>query len=169
MYVDQGQRHKTDRILTMGEEVKLIMTHYWLFAGVSLWVKRAPDSDKNIQNVVGLRCRGKYSTRLILLLFLKLDHCLIQSVFSSRLSASQDFSSKTLKRTRKFVIDGVEVSVTTSKIIKDDEKKDEEMRFLRCVRSREQTLNRRAVRSLSVSLSFPPLSRERTPICFHSL
>uniref|UniRef100_A0A665TQZ4 non-specific serine/threonine protein kinase n=1 Tax=Echeneis naucrates TaxID=173247 RepID=A0A665TQZ4_ECHNA len=38
---------------------------------------------------------------------------------------------KTLKRTRKFVIDGVEVSVTTSKIIRDDEKKDEEMRFLR--------------------------------------
>ncbi|KAK5858840.1 hypothetical protein PBY51_002954 [Eleginops maclovinus] len=45
--------------------------------------------------------------------------------------SARDFSSKTLKRTRKFVIDGVEVSVTTSKIIKDDEKKDEEMRFLR--------------------------------------
>lgn len=44
---------------------------------------------------------------------------------------SQNFSSKTLKRTRKFVIDGVEVSVTTSKIIGEDEKKDEEMRFLR--------------------------------------
>uniref|UniRef100_A0A8C8CUN4 non-specific serine/threonine protein kinase n=1 Tax=Oncorhynchus tshawytscha TaxID=74940 RepID=A0A8C8CUN4_ONCTS len=41
------------------------------------------------------------------------------------------FSNKTLKRTRKFVIDGVQVSVTTSKIISDDEKKDEEMRFLR--------------------------------------
>uniref|UniRef100_A0A4W5N074 non-specific serine/threonine protein kinase n=1 Tax=Hucho hucho TaxID=62062 RepID=A0A4W5N074_9TELE len=40
-------------------------------------------------------------------------------------------SVKTLKRTRKFVIDGLEVSVTTSKIIGDDEKKDEEMRFLR--------------------------------------
>ncbi|KAF1579099.1 Serine/threonine-protein kinase 10, partial [Eudyptes moseleyi] len=38
---------------------------------------------------------------------------------------------KTLKRTRKFVVDGVEVSVTTSKIISEDEKKDEEMRFLR--------------------------------------
>ncbi|XP_029375376.1 serine/threonine-protein kinase 10 [Echeneis naucrates] len=45
--------------------------------------------------------------------------------------SARDFSSKTLKRTRKFVIDGVEVSVTTSKIIRDDEKKDEEMRFLR--------------------------------------
>ncbi|KAL8211842.1 UNVERIFIED_CONTAM: serine threonine kinase 10 [Gekko kuhli] len=37
----------------------------------------------------------------------------------------------TLKRTRRFVVDGVEVSVTTSKIISEDEKKDEEMRFLR--------------------------------------
>ncbi|XP_056252981.1 serine/threonine-protein kinase 10 [Seriola aureovittata] len=45
--------------------------------------------------------------------------------------SARDFSSKTLKRTRKFVIDGVEVSVTTSKIIRDDAKKDEEMRFLR--------------------------------------
>uniref|UniRef100_A0A3P9AQ41 non-specific serine/threonine protein kinase n=1 Tax=Esox lucius TaxID=8010 RepID=A0A3P9AQ41_ESOLU len=52
---------------------------------------------------------------------------------SHALSFFQDsrFSKKTLKRTRKFVIDGVEVSVTTSKIISDDEKKDEEMRFLR--------------------------------------
>lgn len=49
------------------------------------------------------------------------------------LFVSQNFSRKTLKKTRKFVIDGVEVSVTTSKIIGDDEKKDEEMRFLRCV------------------------------------
>ncbi|KAG2455641.1 STK10 kinase, partial [Polypterus senegalus] len=39
--------------------------------------------------------------------------------------------NKTLKRTRRFVVDGVEVSVTTSKIIGDDDKKDEEMRFLR--------------------------------------
>uniref|UniRef100_A0A8C4H4J2 non-specific serine/threonine protein kinase n=1 Tax=Dicentrarchus labrax TaxID=13489 RepID=A0A8C4H4J2_DICLA len=47
---------------------------------------------------------------------------------------------KTLKRTRKFVIDGVEVSVTTSKIIRDDEKKDEEMRFLRRQELRELRL-----------------------------
>uniref|UniRef100_A0A673XPY5 non-specific serine/threonine protein kinase n=1 Tax=Salmo trutta TaxID=8032 RepID=A0A673XPY5_SALTR len=46
-------------------------------------------------------------------------------------SRDSRFSNKTLKRTRKFVIDGVQVSVTTSKIISDDEKKDEEMRFLR--------------------------------------
>uniref|UniRef100_A0A671XAB3 non-specific serine/threonine protein kinase n=1 Tax=Sparus aurata TaxID=8175 RepID=A0A671XAB3_SPAAU len=51
-----------------------------------------------------------------------------------------DFSSKTLKRTRKFVVDGVEVSVTTSKIIRDDEKKDEEMRFLRRQELRELRL-----------------------------
>lgn len=54
--------------------------------------------------------------------------------------SSRDFSSKTLKRTRKFVIDGVEVSVTTSKIIGDDEKKDEEMRFLRRQELRELRL-----------------------------
>uniref|UniRef100_A0A7N8X8R9 non-specific serine/threonine protein kinase n=1 Tax=Mastacembelus armatus TaxID=205130 RepID=A0A7N8X8R9_9TELE len=49
-------------------------------------------------------------------------------------------NTKTLKRTRKFVIDGVEVSVTTSKIIGDDEKKDEEMRFLRRQELRELRL-----------------------------
>uniref|UniRef100_A0A8D2ZX51 non-specific serine/threonine protein kinase n=1 Tax=Scophthalmus maximus TaxID=52904 RepID=A0A8D2ZX51_SCOMX len=54
--------------------------------------------------------------------------------------SARDFSSKTLKRTRKFVIDGVEVSVTTSKIIRDDEKKDEEMRFLRRQELRELRL-----------------------------
>uniref|UniRef100_A0A8C6MER7 non-specific serine/threonine protein kinase n=1 Tax=Nothobranchius furzeri TaxID=105023 RepID=A0A8C6MER7_NOTFU len=47
---------------------------------------------------------------------------------------------RTLKRTRKFVVDGVEVSVTTSKIIRDDEKKDEEMRFLRRQELRELRL-----------------------------
>lgn len=31
------------------------------------------------------------------------------------------------------MVDGVEVSITTSKIISEDEKKDEEMRFLRQV------------------------------------
>ncbi|KTG35333.1 hypothetical protein cypCar_00029077 [Cyprinus carpio] len=44
-------------------------------------------------------------------------------------------NKKTLKRTRRFLVDGVELSVTTSKIITDDEKKDEEMRFLRQVHS----------------------------------
>uniref|UniRef100_A0A8C9TT53 non-specific serine/threonine protein kinase n=1 Tax=Scleropages formosus TaxID=113540 RepID=A0A8C9TT53_SCLFO len=53
---------------------------------------------------------------------------------------SDRFSNKTLKRTRKFVVDGVEVSVTTSKIIRDDEKKDEEMRFLRRQELRELRL-----------------------------
>ncbi|NXK75961.1 STK10 kinase, partial [Amazona guildingii] len=52
---------------------------------------------------------------------------------SSGMTNLQDsrMQKKTLKRTRKFVVDGVEVSVTTSKIISEDEKKDEEMRFLR--------------------------------------
>lgn len=38
---------------------------------------------------------------------------------------------KTLKKTRKFMVDGVEVSVTTSKIITDNDTKNQEMRFLR--------------------------------------
>uniref|UniRef100_A0A672SMU3 non-specific serine/threonine protein kinase n=1 Tax=Sinocyclocheilus grahami TaxID=75366 RepID=A0A672SMU3_SINGR len=50
---------------------------------------------------------------------------------SLNLSSDMSDSKKTLKRTRKFLVDGVELSVTTSKIITDDEKKDEEMRFLR--------------------------------------
>lgn len=40
---------------------------------------------------------------------------------------------KTLKKTRKFMIDGVEVSVTTSKIVTENDTKSEEMRFLRWV------------------------------------
>ncbi|XP_029028761.1 serine/threonine-protein kinase 10 [Betta splendens] len=55
-------------------------------------------------------------------------------------TSARDFSNKTLKRTRRFMIDGVEVSVTTSKIISDDEKKDEEMRFLRRQELRELRL-----------------------------
>ncbi|XP_031434512.1 STE20-like serine/threonine-protein kinase isoform X2 [Clupea harengus] len=38
---------------------------------------------------------------------------------------------KTMKKTRKFMVDGVEVSVTTSKIITDNDTKSEELRFLR--------------------------------------
>lgn len=49
-------------------------------------------------------------------------------------------NNKTLKRTRRFVVDGVEVSVTTSKIIGEDEKKTEEMRFLRRQELRELRL-----------------------------
>ncbi|XP_029439515.1 serine/threonine-protein kinase 10 isoform X2 [Rhinatrema bivittatum] len=48
--------------------------------------------------------------------------------------------NRTLKRTRRFVVDGVEVSITTSKIISEDEKKDEEMRFLRRQELREMRL-----------------------------
>ncbi|XP_054634651.1 STE20-like kinase b [Dunckerocampus dactyliophorus] len=47
---------------------------------------------------------------------------------------------KTLKKTRKFVVDGVEVSVTTSKIITDHDTKNEEMRFLRRQELRELRL-----------------------------
>ncbi|MEE6485877.1 hypothetical protein FKM82_014441 [Ascaphus truei] len=47
---------------------------------------------------------------------------------------------KTLKKTRKFVVDGVEVSVTTSKIVTDNDHKSEEMRFLRRQELRELRL-----------------------------
>ncbi|XP_077469889.1 STE20-like serine/threonine-protein kinase isoform X2 [Stigmatopora argus] len=47
---------------------------------------------------------------------------------------------KTLKKTRKFLVDGVEVSVTTSKIVTDDDAKNEEMRFLRRQELRELRL-----------------------------
>uniref|UniRef100_A0A8C1KYB4 non-specific serine/threonine protein kinase n=1 Tax=Cyprinus carpio TaxID=7962 RepID=A0A8C1KYB4_CYPCA len=74
---------------------------------------------------------------LITHLFYSLKSCyhthnsLISSLpIFSHLFFHQD-NKKTLKRTRRFLVDGVELSVTTSKIITDDEKKDEEMRFLR--------------------------------------
>ncbi|XP_076831711.1 STE20-like serine/threonine-protein kinase isoform X2 [Brachyhypopomus gauderio] len=47
---------------------------------------------------------------------------------------------KTLKKTRKFMVDGVEVSVTTSKIITDNDTKSEELRFLRRQELRELRL-----------------------------
>ncbi|KAM4702835.1 STE20-like serine/threonine-protein kinase [Rhinophrynus dorsalis] len=47
---------------------------------------------------------------------------------------------KTLKKTRKFIVDGVEVSVTTSKIVTDNDHKSEEMRFLRRQELRELRL-----------------------------
>ncbi|XP_077585257.1 STE20-like serine/threonine-protein kinase isoform X3 [Stigmatopora nigra] len=69
---------------------------------------------------------------------------------SSFLSKSNDGGSlsiqelkrqkKTLKKTRKFLVDGMEVSVTTSKIVTDDDAKNEEMRFLRRQELRELRL-----------------------------
>uniref|UniRef100_A0A8B9K8P3 non-specific serine/threonine protein kinase n=1 Tax=Astyanax mexicanus TaxID=7994 RepID=A0A8B9K8P3_ASTMX len=62
---------------------------------------------------------------------------------SSFLSKSKEGSvrqKKTLKKTRKFLVDGVEVSVTTSKIITDNDTKSEELRFLRRQELRELRL-----------------------------
>ncbi|XP_070608892.1 STE20-like serine/threonine-protein kinase isoform X2 [Erythrolamprus reginae] len=47
---------------------------------------------------------------------------------------------KTLKKTRKFIIDGVEVSVTTSKIVTESDSKSEELRYLRRQELRELRL-----------------------------
>uniref|UniRef100_A0A3P8NTS6 non-specific serine/threonine protein kinase n=1 Tax=Astatotilapia calliptera TaxID=8154 RepID=A0A3P8NTS6_ASTCA len=55
-------------------------------------------------------------------------------------SVSIQRQKKTLKKTRKFIVDGVEVSVTTSKIITDNDTKNEEMRFLRRQELRELRL-----------------------------
>ncbi|KFV54640.1 Serine/threonine-protein kinase 10, partial [Tyto alba] len=61
----------------------------------------------------------------------KPGRCFMAASFPPLPTQDSRMHKKTLKRTRKFVVDGVEVSVTTSKIISEDEKKDEEMRFLR--------------------------------------
>uniref|UniRef100_A0A673MRJ6 non-specific serine/threonine protein kinase n=1 Tax=Sinocyclocheilus rhinocerous TaxID=307959 RepID=A0A673MRJ6_9TELE len=47
---------------------------------------------------------------------------------------------KTMKKTRKFMVDGVEVSVTTSKIVTDNDTMSEELRFLRRQELRELRL-----------------------------
>ncbi|CAL8355475.1 unnamed protein product, partial [Boreogadus saida] len=63
---------------------------------------------------------------------------------------------KTMKKTRKFMVDGVEVSVTTSKIVTDNDAKDEELRFLRRQELRElrflQKEEQRAQQQLSNKL-----------------
>uniref|UniRef100_A0A3P9C6D0 non-specific serine/threonine protein kinase n=1 Tax=Maylandia zebra TaxID=106582 RepID=A0A3P9C6D0_9CICH len=62
------------------------------------------------------------------------------SSFLSKAKEAGSRQKKTLKKTRKFIVDGVEVSVTTSKIITDNDTKNEEMRFLRRQELRELRL-----------------------------
>uniref|UniRef100_A0A9J8BZH7 non-specific serine/threonine protein kinase n=1 Tax=Cyprinus carpio carpio TaxID=630221 RepID=A0A9J8BZH7_CYPCA len=62
-------------------------------------------------------------------------HCLVAISISDN-----KMQKKTLKKTRKFIVDGVEVSVTTSKILTDNDTKSEEMRFLRRQELRELRL-----------------------------
>lgn len=52
-------------------------------------------------------------------------------VYKVVLAQDAKYQKKTLKKTRKFMVDGVEVSVTTSKIVTDNDTKSEELRFLR--------------------------------------
>ncbi len=58
-----------------------------------------------------------------------------ENIFIKLYSIPQDAKrqKKTLKKTRKFMVDGVEVSVTTSKIVTDNDTKSEELRFLRYI------------------------------------
>ncbi|XP_072342097.1 STE20-like serine/threonine-protein kinase [Scyliorhinus torazame] len=59
---------------------------------------------------------------------------------------------KTLKKTRKFVVDGVEVSVTTSKVVSEDDKKDQDMRSARRQELREHRLRQREEQRLQSQL-----------------
>ncbi|XP_051956602.1 serine/threonine-protein kinase 10-like [Xyrauchen texanus] len=63
-------------------------------------------------------------------------------------------SKKTLKRTRKFWVDDTEVCVTTTKVISDDETKDEEMRFLRRQELRELRLLQKEQHRAQAILNF---------------
>ncbi|XP_056312534.1 STE20-like kinase b [Danio aesculapii] len=71
---------------------------------------------------------------------------------------------KTLKKTRKFMVDGVEVSVTTSKIITDNDTKNEEMRFLRRQELRELRLLQKEEQRAQQQLS-NKLQQQRDQIC----
>lgn len=55
----------------------------------------------------------------------------LDNVHEVVLKQDSKYQKKTLKKTRKFMVDGVEVSVTTSKIVTDNDTKNEELRFLR--------------------------------------
>ncbi|XP_053305819.1 STE20-like serine/threonine-protein kinase [Spea bombifrons] len=72
---------------------------------------------------------------------LSISSFLTKSKESGSLSVQESKrQKKTLKKTRKFMVDGVEVSVTTSKIVTDNDSKNEEMRFLRRQELRELRL-----------------------------
>uniref|UniRef100_A0A8C2Z5Z1 non-specific serine/threonine protein kinase n=1 Tax=Cyclopterus lumpus TaxID=8103 RepID=A0A8C2Z5Z1_CYCLU len=71
---------------------------------------------------------------------------------------------KTLKKTRKFMVDGVEVSVTTSKIVTDSDTKSEEMRFLRRQELRELRLLQKEEQRAQQQLS-NKLQQQREQIC----
>ncbi|KAM4676123.1 LOW QUALITY PROTEIN: serine/threonine-protein kinase 10 [Discoglossus pictus] len=84
-------------------------------------------------------CSTSVSDSMDISLNLSADLSLNKETGSLSLRESR-LHNKTLKRTRRYVVEGVEVSVTTSKIISEDEKKDEEMRFLRRQELRELRL-----------------------------
>ncbi|XP_052359177.1 STE20-like serine/threonine-protein kinase isoform X1 [Oncorhynchus keta] len=71
---------------------------------------------------------------------------------------------KTLKKTRRFVVDGVEVSVTTSKIITDNDTMNEEMRFLRRQELRELRLLQKEEQRAQQQLS-NKLQQQKEQIC----
>uniref|UniRef100_A0A4W4H3P1 non-specific serine/threonine protein kinase n=1 Tax=Electrophorus electricus TaxID=8005 RepID=A0A4W4H3P1_ELEEL len=85
-------------------------------------------------------------------------------VSKSKEQGSMQRQKKTLKKTRKFIVDGVEVSVTTSKIITDNDTKNEEMRFLRRQELRELRLLQKEEQRAQQQLS-TKLQQQREQIC----
>ncbi|CAL8297418.1 unnamed protein product [Merluccius merluccius] len=72
--------------------------------------------------------------------------------------------NRTMKKTRKFMVDGVEVSVTTSKIVTDNDAKSEEMRFLRRQELRELRLLQKEEKRAQLQLT-NKLQQQREQIC----
>uniref|UniRef100_A0A671VV48 non-specific serine/threonine protein kinase n=1 Tax=Sparus aurata TaxID=8175 RepID=A0A671VV48_SPAAU len=81
----------------------------------------------------GFICSGNMTTLPNIAADTSINSCFFFSQDTKR-------QKKTLKKTRKFMVDGVEVSVTTSKIVTDNDTKNEEMRFLRRQELRELRL-----------------------------
>uniref|UniRef100_A0A8C7TRX9 non-specific serine/threonine protein kinase n=1 Tax=Oncorhynchus mykiss TaxID=8022 RepID=A0A8C7TRX9_ONCMY len=90
----------------------------------------------------------------------------IDGIFIATIFVFQDTKrqKKTLKKTRRFVVDGVEVSVTTSKIITDNDTKNEEMRFLRRQELRELRLLQKEEQRAQQQLS-NKLQQQKEQIC----
>lgn len=87
---------------------------------ISSFLSRSKEGSISVQ----VRLLTKCTCRLLMLYE-------IAHVYEVVRTQDSKYQKKTLKKTRKFMVDGVEVSVTTSKIVTDNDTKNEELRFLR--------------------------------------
>lgn len=87
---------------------------------ISSFLSRSKEGSISVQVRISQCALNDYSP------FVKLAHA-----HEVVLAQDAKYHKKTLKKTRKFMVDGVEVSVTTSKIVTDNDTKNEELRFLR--------------------------------------